>query len=116
MVESVQHQRSVPEETVFVTMSGSMPSTGECDIAQSLPDFALLALPDDDLWRIEDHVASCPSCQAELSLLLDTLATLAMPTTAPPRPRARAAFLSLACGVPEGDVLDGASHGAKQPA
>lgn len=89
-----QHQRITLEETTFVTTCGNMPPACACDMADSLPDFALLALPDDELRRVEDHVEGCRTCQTELSLVLDMLATLATPSAPPPRAGARDAFLA----------------------
>ncbi len=91
-----QHQRITLEETTFVTTCGNMPPAGDCDMMESLPDFALLALPDDELRRVEDHVEGCRTCQTELSLVLDMLATLATPSAPPLRARARDAFLARA--------------------
>ena len=91
------HRPIATEEANNVTISAAVSPTSACDVAEHLPDFALLALPDDQLRRIDEHLDGCPACRAELSHLLDVLATMAMPSVAPPRPQARAAFIARAC-------------------
>lgn len=46
------------------------------EIAELLPDFAIGALDDGDLWRVEAHLDSCARCQAELDQLLDLIGVL----------------------------------------
>jgi len=52
------------------------------EIAELLPDFAIGALSDGDLLRVEAHVETCARCQAELAWLLD-FATVAAPADPP---------------------------------
>ncbi len=57
------------------------------DIAELLPDFAIGALSDGDLWRVEAHLESCPRCRAEFVQLLDLVSVMA--PVAPPSLAAR---------------------------
>jgi len=47
------------------------------EITELLPDFAIGALSDGDLWRVEAHLEDCARCYVELSLLLDVASVLA---------------------------------------
>ncbi len=52
------------------------------DLAELLPDFAIGALSDGDLWRVEAHLESCPRCRAEFTGLLEVMSAIA--PVAPP--------------------------------
>lgn len=109
VVPSASHHSPCSLEGPDVDMSrAAYPPAITCDVAEHLPDFALLALPDDELRRIDDHLQRCDACRAELSGVLDLLATMAAPTVAPPDPASRAAFIARACGG--GDVLVESGH------
>jgi len=59
------------------------------EIIELLPDYAVAALDDGDLWRVAAHVDSCPICQRELSSLLE-MVVLLMAAPAPPQSVKRA--------------------------
>ncbi len=42
-----------------------------------LPDYAVGALEDSDLWRVAAHLDTCATCQRELSFILETVTFLA---------------------------------------
>lgn len=52
------------------------------DIAELLPDFAIGAMSDGDLWRVEAHLEACPRCRTEFSSLLEVISVIA--PVAPP--------------------------------
>lgn len=59
----------------------TLTETQHNELAELLPDFAIGALSDVDLWRVEAHLASCASCQAEFALMLDVVSVF---SPAPP--------------------------------
>lgn len=52
------------------------------EIAELLPDYAIGALEDGDLWRVEAHLEICARCQAEFHQLLELVGVLS-PVAAP---------------------------------
>lgn len=79
------------------------------DLAELLPDFAIGALSDGDLWRVEAHLASCPRCRAEFTELLEVMSVIA--PVAPPSFDTRRVLFERA-GHP---LSEPASPGAPRP-
>jgi anti-sigma-K factor RskA len=52
------------------------------DITELLPDYAIGALEDGDLWRVEAHLETCAQCLATFDQLLELVGVLS-PVTAP---------------------------------
>lgn len=64
-----------------------------------LPAYALVALPEPDLRRVEAHLARCEGCRSAFADVLETLSDDAVATVAPPRSDARAEFLARTGGL-----------------
>lgn len=77
------------------------PDTDHTDIAEMLPDYAIGALSDGDLWRIEAHLDTCADCRAELDLLLDIGSLDTVPGT--PRASTKTNLFGRAGFVKEGE-------------
>ncbi|MGH2531618.1 MAG: anti-sigma factor domain-containing protein [Thermomicrobiales bacterium] len=60
--------------------------------AEMLPDYAVGALDDGDLRRVEAHIKHCGICQRDLAIILETVGVLV--EVAPPRPGVKAAVLA----------------------
>jgi predicted anti-sigma-YlaC factor YlaD len=54
------------------------------EVAEMLAAYSLDALPPDEAALVEEHLADCPRCRAELASLLEVAALLAGSNTAPP--------------------------------
>lgn len=77
-------------------MSDAPPTTHD-DILELLPDYAVGALDEDDLWRVATHLDTCGVCQRELAAVLETIVLLA---EAPlPKAAGRMAVTARARGV-----------------
>lgn len=67
------------------------------EIAELLPDYAIGALDDGDLWRVEAHLERCPRCQEEFAHVLELVGVLS--TVSPPGARVKRALFERA-GLP----------------
>ncbi len=74
------------------------PSTNRHHVIDLLPEFALVALPDGDLRRVEAHLARCAACREAFARELES-ATDAAAAVEPPRSGARAEFLARTGGL-----------------
>ncbi len=84
-------------------MSDGPPSTHD-EIIELLPDYAVGALDDGDLWRVAAHLDTCGVCQRELSEILGTIVLLA---DAPlPRPVIRRSVIARTKGDDSLDPRD----------
>ncbi len=77
------------------TMAMLHPTTSH--VVDLLPAYALVALPDADLRRVESHLGRCAECRAAFDLELESVAAAA--DEAPPRTGARAEFLARTGGL-----------------
>lgn len=60
----------------------TQPEAQHNDIAELLPDFAIGALDDGDLWRVETHLETCARCREELTWLVE-FGSMAAPVEPP---------------------------------
>lgn len=75
------------------------------EISELLPDYAIGAVSDGDLWRIQAHLESCERCQAELVWVLD-FASVAAPVDPPGDTVKRELFRRAGHPLPEPIDLD----------
>jgi hypothetical protein len=68
-------------------------------VVEMLPAYALLALPDADLRRVEAHLSRCAECRAAFARTLEAAADEAGAVVARPSADARAAFLARTGGL-----------------
>lgn len=78
----------------------ALTETQHDEIAELLPDFAIGALSDGDLWRVEAHLDTCPRCQAEFARVLDVVSVIA-PVSPPSAATKRALFERAGYPLPE---------------
>jgi anti-sigma-K factor RskA len=84
------------------------------DCAESLGAYALGALPEAESDRVQQHIASCRECQAELEWLrvaADALPASVSPMAPPPELKSRV----MAIVQSEADLLRAAGEGADRP-
>src|SRR5690606_20151649 len=97
-------RRDVPAKRV--TTMAILHATANSHVVDLLPAYALVALSDADIRRVEAHLGRCAACRAAFDRELESVAAAA--AVQPPRSGVRAEFLARTGGLRIISSTDGA--------